>query len=118
MTIINTLNINAITFIPLNTNFETLYGTFKNENTQELYTLLSFAIIQVKDIFYIVFENLSFLEEGTFYNITIHNGDIVNGTVYKDRIFCTDQDLDIQNYSINEGQYTLPTIDNNDYITI
>lgn len=41
------------------------------------------------------------------------------GIIYKDRIFCTDQDIEqFENdyYQLNEGQYTPSTSGNNDYI--
>lgn len=40
------------------------------------------------------------LTENHFYDLVIKNGDLV---VYKDRIFCTDQE--IVNFSVNNGQY-------------
>jgi len=41
------------------------------------------------------------------------------GVIYKDRIFCTDQDIEqFENdyYQLNEGQYIQSTSGNNDYI--
>ena len=43
------------------------------------------------------------------------------GIIYKDRIFCTDQDIEqFENdyYQLNEGQYTPSTSGNNDYIVM
>jgi hypothetical protein len=47
------------------------------------------------------------LEEGHFYDLVLYkNTDIV----YKDRIFCTDQN--IVTFSVNNGQYTSNTTSN------
>ena len=47
------------------------------------------------------------LEEGHFYDLVLYkNTDIV----YKDRIFCTDQN--IVSFSVNNGQYTSNTTSN------
>lgn len=69
----------------------------------------------ISDIFYIFSNNLSFLKENSFYFLKVY----FQGTdeiIYRDRVFCTNQPKDA--YSINDGVYTLPNIDNNNYITI
>ena len=56
------------------------------------------------------------LVEGRFYDLTIKEG---SNIIYKDKIFCTDQT--ISDYSVNSGEYTIPTGDDkfdNDYIII
>ena len=60
-------------------------------------------------------EHLSFLIENNFYNLKVYFQN-TNEIIYKDKIFCTNQD--INSYSINSGKYIMPTINNNDYITI
>jgi len=47
------------------------------------------------------------LIEGHFYDLVLKNGTDI---VYKDRIFCTDQN--IVNFSVNTGQYTSNTTAN------
>ena len=56
------------------------------------------------------------LVEGRFYDMTVKEG---SNIIYKDKIFCTDQT--ISSYSVNSGEYTVPTGDDkfdNDYIII
>jgi hypothetical protein len=60
-------------------------------------------------------EHLSFLVQDNFYNLKVYFENTTD-VIYKDRIFCTNQSTAI--YSINNLEYTLPNIDNNDYITI
>ena len=47
------------------------------------------------------------LKEGHFYELVLKQGTDI---VYKDRIFCTDQN--IVNFSVNNGQYTSNTTSN------
>jgi hypothetical protein len=47
------------------------------------------------------------LTEGHFYDLVLKKGTSI---VYKDRIFCTDQN--IVNFSVNAGQYTSNTTSN------
>ena len=54
------------------------------------------------------------LKENTFYIFTIALGENADEIIYKDIVFCTNQN----NYTINDNSYVLPTINNNDYITI
>jgi len=56
------------------------------------------------------------LVEGGFYDLTLKEGSSV---IYKDKVFCTDQT--ISSYSVNSGEYTMPTgndVYDNDYIII
>jgi hypothetical protein len=56
-----------------------------------------------------------FLKENTFYVLKAYfEGSGV--IIYKDRVFVTNQSQ--SSYSINSGQYTSTSIDNNSYITI
>jgi len=53
----------------------------------------------------------------TFWNVD----DASDGVIYKDRIFCTDQDIDQNSndyYNLNKGQYTTYNGYNNTYIVI
>ena len=56
------------------------------------------------------------LKEGRYYDMTVKEG---GNVIYKDKIFCTDQT--ISSYSVNSGEYTIPTGDDkydNDYIIV
>ena len=59
------------------------------------------------------------LKEGRFYDLTL---DISGkGTIYKDKIFVTDQTINQDNndyYSVNSGEYTTEDSYDNDYIII
>jgi hypothetical protein len=78
-------------------------------------TLQATGYYKQNDISFIVFDHNIILVKNRFYDIEIRIG--FYQTVYKDRIFFTDQDLD--NFSINYLKYTLPSITpNNDYIVL
>ena len=59
--------------------------------------------------------------EGHFYDLQIFSDVGKTNTIYRDRIFCTDQDINQttnNHYELNEGQYTTYDGFNNDYIVI
>ena len=61
------------------------------------------------------------LVEGHFYDLTLYTDNTKVSVIYKDRIFCTSQDISQttnNHYKINEGQYTTYDGNNNDYIVI
>jgi hypothetical protein len=61
------------------------------------------------------------LVEGHFYDLTLFSDVAKTNVIYKDRIFCTDQDIDQttnDHYKLNEGQFTTYNGSNNDYIVI
>ena len=114
---------------------------FTNETTKGLVAKTATTRTSTNDIYYVGSNDLSFLKENTFYNLTViitpfpltvdntsvkvdNNILTVDMTkfsgqdflIYKDKIFCTNQSQ--SSYSINNGQYVTPTIDNNNYITI
>ena len=62
--------------------------------------------------YYLTADIIFSIQEGRFYNLTAYNGTTI---VYKDKIFCTSQEID--DYSINDGGYTEHS-SNNDYITL
>ncbi len=103
--IIPTFNVNGV---PLMFEFtdETTKTVYLREPT---YTDFSFDLALFGMI------TSDFLKENTFYNLKVYSQNDVDNTVYKDRVFCIASDTTIQDYSINEGQYTLPNIDNNFY---
>ena len=58
------------------------------------------------------------LVEGHFYDMELYVGDKTN-SIYKDRIFCTDQVIDQSNndyYKLNDGQFTTYDGYDNTYI--
>lgn len=56
-------------------------------------------------------------DDQTLWNVD----DTSDGVIYKDKIFCTDQDIDQENndyYKINKGQYTSSNSYDNTYLVI
>ena len=85
---------------------------FTNETTKEVVTKTATTRTSINDIYYLSSNDLSFLKENTFYVLKAYFN--VSGVIiYKDRVFCTNQPK--SSYSINNGEYTLPNIDNNFY---
>ena len=67
---------------------------------------------------YLVISNQYSLVEGRYYDLTIKDGSFV---IYKDKIFCTDQDIDQDTndyYSVNKDVYVTENSYDNDYIII
>jgi hypothetical protein len=88
---------------------------FTNETTKEVITRVATTRASISDVYYLTNTNLSFLKENNFYVLKVYfTGSGV--VIYRDRVFCTNQTK--SSYSINNGQYLTPTIDNNSYITI
>jgi hypothetical protein len=88
---------------------------FTDETTKEIFYKVSLTRIESYDTLIVGSPNLDFLKENRFYNLVV-SFENTNEVIYKDRVFCTNQP--IASYSINKDEYTLPNIDNNDYITI
>ena len=85
---------------------------FTNETTKEVVTKTATTRTSINDIYYLSSNDLSFLKQNTFYVLKAYFN--VSGVIiYKDRVFCTNQPK--SSYSINNGDYTLPNIDNNYY---
>ena len=117
MIILNTDTEQSFSIIPIiqsDIDLNDIYATFKNETTKQIISKDLFRS-NVKDVLVCVIEDLDFLTENNFYELTIKFTN-TQQIIYKDRVFCTDQT--ISSYSINNGQYITPTIDNNSYITI
>jgi hypothetical protein len=118
MTILTTSASQTFPIIPINqvdVSGNTITLEFTNETTKAVTTRLATTRASVNDIYYITNTTLSFLQENTFYVLRVYF--TASGVViYKDRVFCTNQTQ--STYSINNGQYVTPTIDNNSYITI
>jgi hypothetical protein len=67
---------------------------------------------------YMSLEHSFSLTEGRYYDFRI---EISGEIVYRDKIFCTDQDIDQETndyYSVNEGEYTSENSFDNDYIIL
>jgi len=92
------------------------------ENTDEVWNAVDLNWNDAGGYFeedgYLVINNQYNLVEGRFYDLTIKEGSVV---IYKDKIFCTDQNIDQETnnyYSINENVYTTENSYDNDYIII
>jgi len=87
-----------------------------NETTKQTFDTSIQVISYVNDICQIeIREIYNFWKEDNFYTLEVYLI-TTSDMLYKDRLFCTTQ---LQStYSINNGQYVTPTIDNNSYITI
>jgi len=67
---------------------------------------------------YLTFTNVFNLVENRFYDLTLETA---SGVIYRDRIFCSDQDIDQNDndyYDLNDGQYTPYNGSDNTYIVI
>ena len=93
-------------FIPRVYEADTL--VLKNETTG---VEVVYEITPTIDRYYLVVSEILDLEQDTFYQMTIKNGLEV---VYKDKVFCTNQNVD--SYSVNNNTY-VSVSSNNDYIT-
>lgn len=93
----------------------TIFMNFTDETTKEVYDVESITKLSYNDYLLIGSDAFDFFKENTFYNLKVYFEN-TNEVIYKDRLFCTNQPK--ETYSINNGEYTLPNIDNNDYITI
>jgi len=112
MTIINTNASQTLKSIATILVSDSLSIVVENETTKQIYTVSVNSYSYSSDILFLNV-TLNFLLNNTFYNYKL----IMNSNViYKDRIFCTNQNIDT--FSINNGQYITPTINNNSYITI
>jgi hypothetical protein len=106
----------TITIIPtVNTTLANLVFEFTDETTKLVYLREPYFTEFTFDLATYSVITSNFLKENTFYNLKVYLRDDVEKTVYKDRVFCIADESTIQDYSINEGQYTLPNIDNNFY---
>ena len=101
-------------FIPREYNADKVVITDEDTNKSVEYTGLTFT-----EVAYYLDTNITFnpvLKEGTFY---VLNVEYQGKSVYRDRIFCTDQLVDQKNgdlYDINKGQFVTTSAGNNEYI--
>jgi len=94
----------TLTFIPRVMSANTI--VLRNETTG---TETNIAADFYLSDYYITATTVFSLKENTFYNLTIKNG---NNTVYKDKIFCTNQANDT--YTVNQNQY-VANVTNNEF---
>jgi hypothetical protein len=94
----------SLTFIPRVMSANTI--VLRNETTNEETTIsASFSLSS----YYLTTSTIFDLDENTFYNLTIKNG---SNIVYKDIIFCTNQDN--STYTVNQNQY-VANVTNNEF---
>lgn len=92
-----------------------IFMYFTDETTKEVYNIGANIRYTDKDKLFIGADDFTFFKENTFYNLKVYFEN-TNEVIYKDRIFCTNQSK--ETFTINDGEYILPTINNNTYITI
>ena len=70
---------------------------------------------------YLNFSNIFALVQNHFYDVELFTDSNKTDSIYKDRIFCTDQVIDQSNndyYNLNDGQFTTYNGYDNTYIVI
>ncbi len=106
----------TLTIIPtVNTTLDNLVFEFTDETTKTVYLREPYFTDFTFDLATYSVITSNFLQVNTFYNLKVYLREDVYTTVYKDRVLCIADDTTIQDYSINQGEYTLPNIDNNFY---
>ena len=109
-TAVQTLNI-----IP-RVSISTIYFVVRDDSTN---VSVSYTVSSTKSGNYMTFDNSFALVENHFYDFEVFSDVGKTVSIYKDRIFCTDQNIDQLNggqYNLNEGKYTTYDGFNNTYI--
>ena len=112
---------NRFTIIPreyVTTAFMTIRDDSTNNTKEHTLGLLN---ISISNDSYKIQNLILNLVEGHFYDLTLYSDAEKTKLIYKDRIFCTIQELnqlENQYYKINKDQYTTYDGSNNDYIVI
>jgi hypothetical protein len=96
----------TFSFIPRTETYNGLFLRDDQNNTEVEITIDSFV---VGDYFHTITATFD-LKQGRFYDLVLKDGTEI---VYKDKVFCTNQP--VVTYSVNDGQYTSHT-SNNDFI--
>jgi len=96
----------TFSFIPRTETYNGLFLRDDQNNTEVEITIDSFV---VGDYFHTITATFD-LKQGSFYDLVLKDGTEI---VYKDKVFCTNQP--VVTYSVNDGQYTSHT-SNNDFI--
>lgn len=94
-----------------------IYVDFIDEATKDIFTFQP-STIEYVDLFYVEINGLSLtLKENNFYTVRVYIITMgIEENIYIDRAFCTNQPK--ETFSINDGEYSFPNIDNNNYIII
>jgi hypothetical protein len=96
----------TFSFIPRTEVYDSMFLRDDQNNTEVEVTITS----SVQGDYYHTISAVFDLKQGRFYDLVLKDGIEI---VYKDRIFCTNQS--VVTYSVNDGQYTSHT-SNNDFI--
>jgi len=96
----------TFSFIPRTEVYDSMFLRDDQNNTEVEVTINS----SVQGDYYHTISAIFDLKQGRFYDLVLKDGIEI---VYKDRIFCTNQS--VVTYSVNDGQYTSHT-SNNDFI--
>jgi len=90
--------------------------TLRDDQTNTVTTFSDITLTQTGD-YNIISESFS-LKEGYYYDLELTSS---GATIYKDKVFCTDQSINQatnSHYTVNSGEYTTDTSYDNDYIII
>lgn len=101
------LTAQSFKFIPRVLEADSMVIKGESTNTEDTY-----AITPTIDRYYLVVNKILTLIENEFYTLTVYNGSDI---VYKDKIFCTNQD--ISTFSVNNNEYT-SNATNNEFIIV
>lgn len=118
MIYINTDNECSFPIIPTLdiTSLGDIYINIIDSASKQLYVFFVDNVAKVGDLTFLNIIGTDILIENRFYDIKVYadyNGQIV----YRDKLFVTNQDLN--NFTINNGEYQFPVgIDNNSYIIL
>jgi hypothetical protein len=96
----------TFSFIPRTEVYDSMFLRDDQNNTEVEVTINS----SVQGDYYHTISAIFDLKQGRFYDLVLKDGIEI---VYKDRIFCTNQS--VVTYSVNDGEYTSHT-SNNDFI--
>jgi hypothetical protein len=98
-------SVQTVSFIPRDTDIDTIIVHDEETNTSQTYSIDNNDIYASS--YYYNYDMVFDLKENRFYTITFLNGDVVK---YKDKIFCTNQD--IATFSVNNNVYVSNTTTN------
>jgi hypothetical protein len=96
----------TFSFIPRTEVYSSMFLRDDQNNTEVEVTITS----STQGDYYHTISAIFDLKQGRFYDLVLKDGTTI---AYKDRVFCTNQN--VVTYSVNDGQYTSHT-SNNDFI--
>ena len=96
----------TFSFIPRNTTYNVMQITDDQTNVTQTIAIIT----STANDYFNTITALFTLVDGHFYNLVLKNG---SNILYKDRIFCTSQN--IVTFSVNNGQY-VSNVTTNDFI--